>query len=85
MNNLTKDLNIISKHLDRSYEGLEKVSDLIDDLKDQYDLYDFSFEILEEWEDRYAKLVNKIMYIAEDFETFAFDGDSIREVEEEND
>lgn len=84
MKDLDKDLNIISNYLDKTYEGLERVLDLLSDLKDHYDLYDFSISTLEEWEDRYSTLVNKVMYMSEEFDDFTFDGDSIREVEEED-
>ena len=80
---LDKDLNILSTRMDKAFDELNNILASMDDIDMYYALEDPSQEILQDWEEELEKLVYKLGHCFEDFETFAFDGDSIREVEEE--
>ena len=79
MTQLDKDLNTLSNRMDKAYDELNSILVAIDDVEDHYDLFDYSSAIMAEWQGRFADLAHKLGYCFEDFETFAFDGDSIRE------
>ena len=79
---LNQDLNILSKRMDKAFDELNNILACMDDIDMYYSLEDPSQEILENWQEEFEKLVHKLGYCFEDFETFAFDGDSIIEVEE---
>ena len=81
---LNKDLNILSTRMDKAFDELNNIIASMDDIDMYYSLEDPSEEILKDWQEELEKLVHKLGYCFEDFETFAFDGDSIREVEEED-
>jgi len=81
--NLDRDLNILSTRMDKAFDELNNIIASMDDIDMYYSLEDSSQEILKDWEEELEKLVYKLGHCFEDFETFAFDGDSIREVEEE--
>ena len=79
---LNKDLNILSTRMDKAFDELNNIIASMDDIDMYYSLEDFSQQILKNWQEEFEKLVSKLGYCFEDFETFAFDGDTIREVEE---
>ena len=82
---LDKDLNILSTRMDKAFDELNNILASMDDIDMYYSLEDSSQEILKDWEEELEKLVYKLGHCFEDFETFAFDGDSIKEVEVEDD
>ena len=82
---LDKDLNILSTRMDKAFDELNNILASMDDIDMYYALEDSSQEILKDWEEELEKLVYKLGHCFEDFETFAFDGDSIKEVEVEED
>ena len=61
------------------------VGDLLDEMKDEYDLYDFSIDHLEKWENDFNQIIYRLENEHKEFERFAFDGDSIREVDKDED
>ena len=67
---LDKDLNMLSTRMDKAFDELNNIIASMDDIDMYYDLEEFSQETLKNWQ--------------EEFDDFAFDGDSIREVEEED-
>ena len=79
---LNQDLNILSKRMDKAFDELNNILASMDDLDYYYALEDPSEEILKNWQEEFEKLVHNLGYCFEDFEGFAFDGDSIKEVEE---
>ena len=79
---LNQDLNILSKRMDKAFDELNNILACMDDIDMYYSLEDPSQEILKNWEEDFEKIVYKLGYCFEDFEAFAFDGDSIKEVEE---
>ena len=79
---LNQDLNVLSKRMDKAFDELNNILACMDDIDMYYSLEDPSQEILKNWEEDFEKIVSKLGYCFEDFETFAFDGDSIKEVEE---
>ena len=80
---LDKDLNIMSTRMDKAFDELNNIIASMDDIDMYYDLEEFSQETLKNWQEEFEKLVHKLGYCFEDFEGFAFDGDSIKEVEED--
>ena len=79
---LNQDLNILSTRMDKAFDELNNILASMDDIDMYYSLEDPSQEILKNWEEDFEKIVHKLGYCFEDFETFAFDGDSIKEDEE---
>lgn len=81
---LDTDLNNIDRALCAAIEGLTKALTLTYDVESEYDLYDFSVDNLQKWKSRVEDVLHTLNQEYEEFETFAFDGDSIREVDEDD-
>jgi hypothetical protein len=81
---LDKDLNMLSTRMDKAFDELNNIIASMDDIDMYYDLEEFSQDTLKNWQEEFEKLVHKLGYCFEDFEGFAFDGDSIRESGDED-
>ena len=80
---LSKDLNKISANMDKAVALLDDIALKVSCLEDDYDLYDFSIDRLQVWRSDFIDAMGRVDSFAYDFDHFAFDGDSIREVDEE--
>ena len=80
---LSKDLNMISAKLDKAVALLDDIDTKVSCLDDDYDLYDFSIDRLQVWRSDFIDAMGRVDSFAYDFDHFAFDGDSIREVDDE--
>ena len=83
MRQLNDDLDSLSAKIDKAYDLLNDISYDVGKVQENFDLYDFSIDTLNDWSDDLNPLINKMGRLSEWFDEFAFDGDSIREVDEE--
>jgi len=83
MRQLDDVLNNISVKIEKADELLTEISCDVGDVRAYFDLCDFSVDTLQDWLDDWDSLSHKIGLMLTDFDTFAFDGDSIREADEE--
>jgi len=83
--NLDTILNSVSAELEKVSVILADIDMAIDDVRAHFDLYDFSDDTLNTWQADFSDVMRRLEGEIEEFDRFAFDGDSIREVEEEED
>lgn len=84
LDNLDSILNSVSAELEKVSVILRDVDMAIDDVRAHYDLYDFSDDTLNTWQADFSDVMRRFEGEMEEFDRFAFDGDSIREVDEED-
>jgi len=84
LDNLDSILNSVSAELEKVSVILSDVDLAIDDVRKHYDLYDFSDDTLNTWQANFSDVMRRFEGEMEEFDRFAFDGDSIREVDEED-
>ena len=85
LDNLDSILNSVSAELEKVSVILRDVDMAIDDVRAHFDLYDFSDDTLNTWQADFSDVMRRFEGETEEFDRFAFDGDSIREVDEEED
>ena len=83
MRHLSDELNSISAKIDKVYDLMNGISYDVGKVQENFDLYDFSIDTLNDWSDDLNPLINKMGRLSEVFHEFAFDGDTIREQAEE--
>ena len=76
-------LNCVSAELEKVSVILADIDMAIDDVREHYDLYDFSDDTLNTWQANFSDVMRRLEGETEEFDRFAFDGDSIREIDEE--
>ena len=84
LDNLDTILNSLSAELEKVSVILNDIDMAIDDVREHYDLYDFSDDTLNTWQANFSDVMRRLEGETEEFDRFAFDGDSIREVDEED-
>jgi hypothetical protein len=83
MSTLDNILNSISTELEKASVILADIDIAIDDLREHFDLYDFSDDNLNTWQASFSDVMRRLEGEIEEFDRFAFDGDSIKEVVDE--
>jgi len=78
-------LHRIDALLSVAAKDLSMIEDLLWELPELYDLYDFSIDALDGWKQDLDEVARRLSEEHFAFEQFAFDGDSIRIQEEEDD
>ena len=84
MRQLDDILNSISAELEKASVILADVDLSLDDVREHFDLYDFSDDTIETWQATFSDVMRRLEGETQEFDRFAFDGDSIREVDEED-
>ena len=82
---LSMALHRIDALLTVASKDLSLIEDLLWELPELYDLYDFSIDTLEGWKQNLDDVHVRLNEEHAEFERFAFDGDSIRIQEDEED
>ena len=82
--NLDSIMNSVSAELEKVSVILADVDMAIDDVREHYDLYDFSDDTLNTWQATFSDVMRRLEGETEEFDRFAFDGDSIRVIDEED-
>tara|TARA_R100000687_G_C6333586_1_gene110798 strand:- start:4 stop:267 length:264 start_codon:yes stop_codon:yes gene_type:complete len=85
MRQLDDILNSISAELEKASVILADVDMSLDDVREHFDLYDFSDDNIETWQANFSDVMRRLEGETEEFDRFAFDGDSIRIEDEEDD
>ena len=85
LHNLDTVLNSVSAELEKASVILRDVDLAIDDVREHYDLYDFSDDTLNTWQATFSDVMRRLEGETQEFDRFAFDGDSIREVDKDED
>ena len=80
---LNIELEIIDSKVNHAYKLLNDAVGQTQKLKYLFDLDEPSQEILDHWANDLAKCIDPIFYHSDEFEMFAFDGDTIREIDDE--
>ena len=83
MRQLDDIMNSISAELEKASVILADVDLSLDDVREHFDLYDFSDDNIETWQANFSDVMRRLEGETEEFDRFAFDGDSIRIQEEE--
>ena len=83
LNNLDTIMNSVSAELEKVSVILSDIDMAIDDVRERYDLYDFSDDTLNTWQANFSDVMRRLEGETEEFDRFAFDGDSIRIQDEE--
>jgi hypothetical protein len=83
MKQLRREVLNISLKMDDICRLMCGVGDDVSSLDEEHDLYDFSTDTLNDWLDDWNILAGKVELMLQEYDRFAFDGDSIRI--EEND
>ena len=78
-------MNSISAELDKASVILADVDMSLDDVREHFDLYDFSDDTINTWQANFSDVMRRLEGETEEFDRFAFDGDSIRIEDEEDD
>ena len=78
MRQLDDILNSISAELEKASVILADVDMSLDDVREHFDLYDFSDDNIETWQANFSDVMRRLEGETEEFDRFAFDGDSIR-------
>ena len=76
-------LHRIDALLSVASKDLSMIEDLLWELPELYDLYDFSLDMLDGWKQDLDEVHVRLNEEHAEFERFAFDGDSIRIQDEE--
>ena len=84
MRQLDDIMNSISAELEKASVILSDVDLSLDDVREHYDLYDFSDDTLNTWQATFSDVMRRLEGETEEFDRFAFDGDSIRVIDEED-
>ena len=82
---LSSIMNSISAELEKASVILADVDLSLDDVRQHFDLYDFSDDNIETWQANFRDVMRSLEGETEEFDRFAFDGDSIREVDKDED
>ena len=77
-------MNSISAELEKASVILADVDMSLDDVREHFDLYDFSDDTINTWQATFSDVMRRLEGETQEFDRFAFDGDSIREVDEED-
>jgi hypothetical protein len=85
LDNLDTILNSLSAELEKVSVIVNDIDMAIDDLREHYDLYDFSDDTLNTWQANFSDVMRRLEGETEEFDRFAFDGDSIRIQDDEED
>ena len=80
---LSMALHRIDALLSVAAKDLSMIEDLLWELPELYDLYDFSIDTLDGWKQNLDEVHVRLNEEHAEFERFAFDGDSIRIQDEE--
>ena len=76
---LEVELNEISRNLNQGMDLLSVAACGVDDVIYKYDLYLDGAEVLTEWVGKLTRHSSDVAYDVEEFDDFAFDGDTILE------
>ena len=85
MRQLDDIMNSISAELEKASVILADVDLSLDDVREHFDLYDFSDDNINTWQSNFRDVMRRLEGETQEFDRFAFDGDSIREVDEDED
>jgi len=83
MRQLDDIMNSISAELEKASVILADVDLSLDDVREHFDLYDFSDDNINTWQSNFRDVMRRLEGETQEFDRFAFDGDSIREVDED--
>ena len=82
MRELDNELSIISGRMETAQSRLNHIAVKVDEVILNFDLCDSSNDRLREWYDDFCRIADKVDISILDFDDFAFDGDSIKEIDE---
>ena len=83
MKELDDELNKISRKMEKAQAQLNQIAVIVDEVILDFDLCDFSNDTLRVWYEDFCRIINKADISILDFDDFAFDGDSIKEISED--
>jgi len=85
MKQLRREVLDLSLKIDKVCRLMCGVGDDVSSLDEEHDLYDFSIDTLNDWLDDWNILAGKVELMLQEYDRFAFDGDSIKEISEDED
>ena len=83
MKELDEELNKISRKMEKAQAQLNQIAVIVDEVILDFDLCDFSNDTLRVWYEDFCRIADKVDSSIKDFDDFAFDGDSIKEISED--